>query len=97
MGASVRTQALYVACWLRRLLQQMGCSASRVEPQPALAKTAEQLAAEAELAELRRLTPEQEAAAAEAAHAAHQRSVCEKSRLSPRRSLLHLKSQTLIV
>ena len=52
----------------------MGCSASRVEPLPALAKlekplvkTAEQLTAEAELAELRRLTPEQEAAAAKAA------------------------------
>ena len=45
----------------------MGCSASRVEPQPALAKTAEQLAAAAELTELRRLTPAQEAAAAKAA------------------------------
>ena len=33
----------------------------------ALVKTAEELAAEAELAELRRLTPEQEAAAAKAA------------------------------
>ena len=58
----------------------MGCSASRVEPRPALAvakearalekplvKTVEQLTTEAELAKLRRLTPEQEAAAAEAA------------------------------
>ena len=51
----------------------MGCGASKEAGGPAkalekpLVKTAEQLTAEAELAELRRLTPEQEAAAAKAA------------------------------
>ena len=60
----------------------MGCAGSKEASGPApgavqfaqagaletpLVKTAEQLTAEAELAELRRLTPEQEAAAAKAA------------------------------
>ena len=49
----------------------MGCTASTpISPEKPLetplVKTPEQLAAEAELAELRRLTPEQEAAAAAA-------------------------------
>ena len=46
----------------------MGCTASTaISPETPLVKTAEQLTAEAELSELRRLTPEQEAAAAKAA------------------------------
>ena len=46
----------------------MGCTASSaISPEKPLVKTPEQLATEAELAELRRLTPEQEAAAAKAA------------------------------
>ena len=51
----------------------MGCGGSKARVakearalEKPLVKTAEQLAAEAELAELRRLTPEQEAAAAPA-------------------------------
>ena len=43
----------------------MGCTASTaISPEKPLVKTPEQLTADAELAELRRLTPEQEAAAA---------------------------------
>ena len=45
----------------------------------ALVKTAEELVAEAELAELRRLTPEQEAADAKAAHRSGSLSQCSHS------------------
>jgi len=46
----------------------MGCTASTaISPETPLVKTPEQLTAEAELGELRRLTPEQEAAAENAA------------------------------
>ena len=71
-----------MGCWASR--EPAGPAPGAVQFAQAMAlekppvKTAEQLATEAELAELRRLTPEQEAAAAEAAQRI--KGACARSR-----------------
>ena len=61
----------------------MGCTASTaISPEKPLVKTPEQLTADAELAELRRLTPEQEAAAAKAAK--HIKKVAAAAKAAPK-------------